>query len=171
MLILTTDRLNLRTITADDAPFYLALVNEPSWLANIGDKGIRTLEGARIAILEGPVAMQMRLGYSLYVVERRSDGAAMGLCGLLKRDFLPDTDIGYALAPAYWGEGYAYEAVAAVVRHARRALKLPRLMAITAPANVASIGLLQKLGMQFVERVKFEAYDDDSNVYRLNLTA
>lgn len=168
MLILSTERLNLRTVHAGDAPFYLELVNDPSWITHIGDRGIRTVEAARMAILEGPVAAQLRLGYSLYVVERRSDGAAMGLCGLLKRDFLPDTDIGYALAPSYWGCGYAYEAAAAVLGHARDTLKLPALMAITSPANTASNGLLAKLGLQFMERKSLPGYNDESNVYRLS---
>jgi RimJ/RimL family protein N-acetyltransferase len=167
MLILSTERLDLRTVNADDAQFYLELVNDPSWIANIGDRGIRTLDAARMAILEGPVAAQLRLGYSLYMVERRSDGARMGLCGLLKRDFLPDTDIGYALAPRYWGHGYAYEAAAAAVAYARDALRLRALMAITSPANTASNGLLEKLGLQFIERRSLPGYADDSNVYRL----
>jgi RimJ/RimL family protein N-acetyltransferase len=167
MLVLSTERLNLRTVEAGDAPFYLELVNDPSWIANIGDRGIRTLDGARTAIEEGPMAMQARLGYSLYVVERRSDGAAMGLCGLIKRDILPDTDIGYAISPAYWGHGYAYEAAAAVVQHARGALGLPRLLAITSPGNMASNALLRKLGLSLVEQVKLEGWDEDSNLYRL----
>jgi RimJ/RimL family protein N-acetyltransferase len=167
MLILATERLHLRTVNADDAQFYLELVNDPSWIANIGDRGIRTVEAARAAILEGPVAAQLRLGYSLYMVERGSDGARMGLCGLLKRDFLPDTDIGYALAPRYWGHGYAYEAAAAVLGHARDSLKLPALMAITSPANTASNGLLEKLGLRFIERRSLPGYNEESNVYRI----
>jgi RimJ/RimL family protein N-acetyltransferase len=170
MLILSTERLNLRTVNADDAPFYLELVNEPSWIANIGDRGIHTVEAARAALLEGPVAAHMRLGYSLYLVERRSDGAPMGLCGLLKRDFLPGVDIGYALAPRYWGNGYAYEAAAAVMAQARDVLKQPRLLAITHPDNRTSIALLAKLGLQFVERKQLPGYDGDSNVYAVEFS-
>jgi RimJ/RimL family protein N-acetyltransferase len=169
MLILETERLQLRTVTPDDAPFYLELVNEPSWIRFIGDRGIRTLDAARAAILDGPVAMYERLGYSLYLVQRRSDGAALGMCGLIKRDVLPETDIGYAISPRYWGQGYAYEAAAAVVAHARGPLGLAGLMAITSPDNAASIQLLGKLGMQFVERTRLQGWDGASNVYRLAL--
>lgn len=167
MLILTTERLNLRTVNADDAQFYLELVNEPSWIAYIGDRGLHSVEAARMALLDGPVAMQLRLGFSLYLVERRSDGVPMGLCGLLKRDFLPGLDIGYALASRYWGNGYAYEAAAAVMAQARDQLKEPRLLAITHPDNGPSIALLEKLGMRFVERKQLPGYHGDSNVYRL----
>lgn len=168
MLIIETERLQLRTVSPADAPFYLELVNEPSWIRFIGDRGIRTLDAARAAILDGPVAMYERLGYSLYLVQRRSDGAPIGMCGLIKRDVLPDTDIGYAMSPRYWGQGYAYEAAAAVVAHARGALGLPRLMAITAPDNDASIQLLGKLGMRFIERTRLDGWEEPSNVYRLD---
>lgn len=171
MLILETERLRLRTITPDDAAFYLNLVNDPSWIRFIGDRGIRTLEAARSAIVDGPMAMFDRVGYALYVVERRGDGAAIGMCGLIKRDILPDTDIGYAISPPYWGQGYAHEAAAAVVAYARATLGLPRLLAITAPDNAASIALLEKLGMAFVERTRLEGWKDDSNIYKLALDA
>jgi RimJ/RimL family protein N-acetyltransferase len=113
----------------------------------------------------------LRLGYSLYLVERRSDGAPLGLCGLLKRDFLPGADIGYALAPRYWGHGYAREAASAVLAYARDTLKLPCLLAITHPDNQASISLLEKLGLEFLERKQLPGYDGDSNVYCLAFQA
>lgn len=169
MLIIETERLHLRTVSPDDAAFYLELVNDPSWIRFIGDRGIRTLDAARAAILDGPVAMYERLGYSLYLMQRRSDGAALGMCGLIKRDVLPDTDIGYAILPRYWGHGYAYEAAAAVVAHARGPLRLPRLMAITSPGNDASIKLLGKLGMHFIRRTQLDGWQEDSNVYQLEL--
>jgi len=77
MKILDTERLSLRTIAADDAAFYYELVNDPTWLEHIGDKGIRSIDGARDAILEGPCVMQQQLGHSLYVMERKSDGARL----------------------------------------------------------------------------------------------
>lgn len=169
MLILQTERLNLRTITPDDAPFYLELVNDPSWIRYIGDRGLRTLEAARTAIVDGPMAMFDKLGYSLYVVERRADGRAMGMCGLIKRDVLPDTDIGYAISPQFWGHGYAHEAAAAVVAHARGPLALPRLLAITSPDNAASQKLLLKLGMGFVKSIRLEGWAVESNLYSIEL--
>lgn len=165
MKILTTARLSLRTLETDDAAFYLELINDPSWLANIGDKGIRTLEGARANLLAGPMQMQRRLGYSLYLVERKEDGAPLGLCGLIRRDSLPDTDIGYAIAPRYWGHGYAYEAAAAVVAYARDVLRLGRLLGITNPDNAASNALLKKLGLRFQELAYLTPEDRGTNLY------
>jgi RimJ/RimL family protein N-acetyltransferase len=167
MKILETERLNLRTIAADDAAFYYELVNDPTWLEHIGDKGIRSVEGARTAILEGPCVMQEKLGHSLYVMERKSDGRPLGLCGLIKRDSLPDVDIGYAIRPAYFGQGYTYEAAAAVVAYARDQLRLKRLMGITSPTNTTSIKLLQKLGLGFVEFKHLPPDGRPNNIYCL----
>lgn len=165
MEILRTERLRLRTMESADAPFYLELINQDCWMRNIGDKGIRTLDFARSAIERGPMAMQRRHGYSLYVVERRGDGAALGLCGLNLRDALPCADIGYALMPAFWGRGYSFEAAAAVLAHARAALGLARVLGVTAPDNLASNNLLRKLGLQFERYIQLAPGAPHASLY------
>jgi len=166
--MIDTKRLTLRPATVDDASFYLRLVNEPSFLENIGDKGVRDIEGARAALLAGPIAMQAQLGYSLWMVIRKEDGASIGMCGLIKRDSLPEVDIGYAYLPQFWGKGYAYEAAAAVKAYARETLRMPCLMAITNPENASSIGLLLKLGLRFVEFAHLPPNNKPTNIYRLD---
>ena len=148
MIVLQTERLRLRHMTPDDAEFMLGLLNDPGWHRFIGDRGIRTVEGAREHILKGPMAMVARLGFGFYLVERKEDGQPLGLCGLAKRDFLDDVDIGYAFLPGYGGQGYALEAAQGVLAHAR-ALGLTRLVATVVPDNDASIRLLEKLGLRF----------------------
>ena len=162
--MIDTKRLTLRPLTVDDASFYLRLVNEPSFLENIGDKGVRDLEGARAALLAGPIAMQAQLGYSLWMVTRKEDGASIGMCGLIKRDTLPDTDIGYAYLPAFWGQGYAWEAASAAMAYGRDVIGLPRLLGIVSPSNIASSALLKKLGMQYVERLDTQL---ETDLYRV----
>ncbi|MET3118191.1 RimJ/RimL family protein N-acetyltransferase [Undibacterium sp. GrIS 1.8] len=170
MHILDTTRLRLRTITLDDAAFYLQLVNEPAYLANIGDKGIRTIEDAIDSIKKGPIDMQERLGFSLYIVESKQDNIAIGMCGLIKRDGLDDVDIGYGFLSAYTGQGLASEAATAVVNYARATIGLPRLVAITAPENAISSRVLEKIGFTYekiitltrngkTEESKFFTYD------------
>lgn len=153
MPIPDTPRLTLRVLTPDDAAFYLELVNDPSFLEHIGDKGVRSLAQARAAIANGPAAMQLRAGFSLYAMQRKEDGALIGMCGLVQRDTLPGIDIGYALLPAYRGHGYCYEAASAVVAHARDDFRLPRLLGIVSPDNAASHAMLQKLGLRYRERI------------------
>jgi RimJ/RimL family protein N-acetyltransferase len=148
MIVLQTERLRLRHMTLDDAEFMLGLLNDPGWHRFIGDRGIRTVDGAREHILKGPMAMVARLGFGFYLVERKEDGRPLGLCGLAKRDFLDDVDIGYAFLPEYGGQGYAFEAAQGVLAHARD-LGLTRLVATVVPDNDASIRLLQKLGLRF----------------------
>lgn len=149
MKVLETERLNLRWLSADDAAFILGLVNEPAWIQFIGDRGIKTMADARDYILNGPVEMIERLGFGLYLVELKEDGSPIGICGLVKRDFLDDVDVGFAFLPRYWGHGYAYESASAVLAYGREAFGLNRIVAITAVDNHRSIRLLEKLGLCF----------------------
>jgi RimJ/RimL family protein N-acetyltransferase len=162
--VLETERLILRRMSTDDAGFILELLNEPSWLRFIGDRGVRTIEDARDYILNGPVAMYARLGFGLYVTELKDDGSPMGLCGLIKRDFLDDVDIGFAFLPRYWRQGYAYEAASAVLAYGQGVLGLKRIVAITTPDNDRSARLLEKLGLRFERLVR---YPDDGQEVRL----
>lgn len=164
MTPLTTDRLRLRRLTLDDAPFILDLVNQPSWLENIGDKGVRDLDDARDYLRNGPLAMYAQHGFGLYGIERAADGATMGLCGLIKRDTLDDVDIGYALLPQYWGHGYAREAAHATLRHGLRDFGLQRVVAITSPGNASSARLLESLGFRF-ERMLSLSGDDEVKLF------
>ncbi|MFL6656820.1 MAG: GNAT family N-acetyltransferase [Massilia sp.] len=171
MQILETARLALRTIEITDAPFYLELLNTPDFIAHIGDRGIRTVDAARDAIASGPLAMQAALGHSIYLVALKATGEAIGMCGLIKRDTLEHVDLGYAYLPRHFGKGYGYEAAAAVVEHARTALKMQRLVAITSPSNLASNGLLEKVGMHFEKIVYLNPNDLGTRLYSIDLCA
>src|SRR5262245_16062996 len=152
MIVLETERLFLRGFNVGDAEFILALLNEPSFLRYIGDKKVRTVQDAEKYILNGPVASYERHGFGLCLVELKETHTPIGMCGLLKREELPDPDIGFAFLPDFWNKGFAYEATAAVMKDARERLNLERILAITNQDNEASIKLLQKLGLQ-IERV------------------
>lgn len=155
-IIYETARLRLRTLDANDASFYLQLVNEPSFIENIRDKGIRTIAESEQAIQTGHCEVQEKMGFSLYLAERKDDSAAIGLCGLVKRDDLPGIDIGYAYLPEYARQGYAYEANAGLLDYARDNLKLTELLAIVSPHNQASSNLLEKLGFQLQEIIPWK---------------
>src|SRR5215510_817891 len=144
MAILTTKRLLLRELAVDDDEFILRLLNEPSFLHFIGDKGVRDLEGARQYILTGPVASYERNGFGLYLVALRETKLPIGICGLIKREELDDVDIGFAFLPEFWNKGFAFEAAAAALAHGREALKLDRVVAITNVDNHASARVLAK---------------------------
>lgn len=132
----------------DDAAFFLRLLNEPSWLANIGDRGVRTLADAEGYIRNNIRAAYQAQGFGLYAVQLRSDPLPIGLCGLLKRDFLSSPDLGFALLPQHCGHGYATEAARAVLKHAQVELKIARLYAIVKSGNERSVRLLGQLGFR-----------------------
>jgi RimJ/RimL family protein N-acetyltransferase len=161
MKVLETQRLALRRLQPDDAAFMLALLNDPGWLRHIGDRGVRSLEAARGYIEERLIPPYERHGFGLWMVEPREGGASMGICGLVKRDHLPDPDLGYAFMPEYRGQGYAREAALAVRDHATGVLGIQRLLAITSPANDASARLLARLGFVIGGQVPWAGDDKD----------
>jgi RimJ/RimL family protein N-acetyltransferase len=147
--VLETERLILRRMSTGDAAFILELLNEPSFLRYIGDRGVRTITGACDYILGGPVASYERYGFGLYVVEPKERRVPMGICGLVKRASLPDADVGFAFLPRYWSKGYAFESASAAMEHGRTVLGLHRIVAVTVAANERSIRVLEKLGLKF----------------------
>lgn len=159
MKILETERLILHQFSVDDADFILQLLNEPSFIQNIGDRGVRTLNDARSYILRVPIASYEKHGFGLYLVVLKESGTSIGMCGLIKRDTLEDLDIGYAFLPKYWSKGYAVESALAVKEYAREVIGLKRLVAITDPENQASIRVLKKIGLKFEKMVRLSEDD------------
>lgn len=147
-LILETERLSLRHFTPDDADFIHELLTEPGWLRFIGDRGVDSLETALAFINDKLLPAYRSRGLGFLAVVRRSDGERVGMCGLVKRDWLDDVDLGYALLARHEGNGYAIEAAQGVLRHARERCGLSRLAAIVNSENERSDALLQRLGFQ-----------------------
>ena len=170
MKILETKRLSLQQVSIDNAEFILALLNEPSFIRNIGDRGVRTLDDARAYILDRLVASYEKFGFGMYLVVLKETGELTGLCGLVKRDGLDDVDIGYAFLPKYWFKGYATEATLAVKEYAKNSIGLERIVGITDPANQGSIRVLEKIGLRFEKMVKLSEDDIDLSLYTVDLT-
>ncbi|WP_045456950.1 GNAT family N-acetyltransferase [Vibrio campbellii] len=158
MKTLITERLTLRLVSVEDAPFILELYNQPDFYRFVGDKQIRTIEEAERYIEDNMLRMQELKGVSLLVVETKHEQQPIGICGLVKRDTLTAFDIGYGYLPSAYGKGYAAEAARVVVDFARDEMKIENLVAITNNDNIRSISLLEKLGFQF-ERVE-QTYDN-----------
>jgi len=142
---LTTHRLELRPVELEDAAFFVKLLNDPSWLQNIGDRGVHTIPEAESYIRSRIWSQYETYGYGMYVLRATGSAEPMGLCGLVRREFLPGPDLGFALLPEWVGSGFATEAAATVVAHAEGPLGIPSLYAITLPANHRSIGVLLRL--------------------------
>jgi ribosomal-protein-alanine N-acetyltransferase len=162
MKVLDTERLSLRHLELDDAPFILQLLNDPGWIRYIGDRGVRTVEAAAAYLEARMLAQYARHGYGLWMVEPRGRAEPMGICGLVKRDDLPEPDLGFAFMPAYRGRGYAHESALAVRNHATHSLGIRRLLAITSPVNAASARLLEKLGFVSQGQMPWAGDEKDS---------
>lgn len=163
--LIETERLRLRPVTVDDADLMLAIWNDPAFIRNVSDRGIRTVEQAREAIEGGAQKLFEDYGYGPYCMSLKSDGSMIGICGLFKRDNLEDPDIGFSVLPDYCGKGYAGEAAAAVVNFARNELGIAVLKAIVSPANAPSIGLIKKLGLTFDQMITMPGDDDAICLY------
>ncbi len=155
-IILETKRLILRHFTLADAPFMLELLNSPTWLQYIGDRNVRNIEEAENYLRNGALKSYTENGFGFYAVVEKSETlnqVPIGLCGLVKRETLPDIDIGFAFLPDLIGKGYGYEAASATLDYALNVLKIKRLVAIVNAENVKSIGLVKKIGMTFEQMI------------------
>ena len=165
--MLETERLRLRELTEADAEFIVAQLNDPAFIRNVTDRGVRTLEAARAYILAGPIASYRNHGFGLYLAELKESRTPIGICGLIKRDTLDDVDLGFALLPPYRARGFALEAAKAAMVFART-LGLSRIVAIVTPHNADSIKLLRRLGFVYERQVRLA---DDAEELQLFASA
>jgi RimJ/RimL family protein N-acetyltransferase len=165
---LETPRLVLRRVTLDDADLMLAVWNDPGFIRNVGDRGIRTIEQARAAMRAGALQLYADYGYGPYAVTTKADGERIGICGLFRRDNLEHPDIGFAILPDYRGRGLAEEAAVAVRDHAIDDLALETLTAIVSPDNAPSIALIEKLGLTFDRMITMPGDDEAIRLYRMH---
>ena len=164
-MILETTRLRLRAAETGDAAFILELLNAPGFVQGIGDRGVRTLDDARAYIETRIVSSYRDHGFGMWVVTPKADPAPVGLAGLVRREVLPHVDVGYAFLERAWGQGYAQEAAAAVLAHARGVLGLETVAAIVNPDNLASRRVLEKIGLTFVDIRQLEGWEQPSAYY------
>lgn len=155
--VLETQRLFLRHFMPEDAPFILELLNDPGFIQNIADRGVRTIPDAEAYILNGPMASYAKNGFGLYAVVLKATLAPIGMCGLIKRDTWDEVDIGYALLERHVGQGYGTEAARATLSYGLGTLGLKRIVAVTDVDNQASSHVLEKIGLTFEKVIPWAA--------------
>jgi RimJ/RimL family protein N-acetyltransferase len=160
-------RIRLRHLQIQDAEFILSLVNTPGWLEFIGNRDVHTLEDAKLYLLTGPLASYYHHGFGLYCVENKDSGAAMGICGLIRREGLQYPDLGFSFLPVYTGQGFAKEAAGLVLDHWFKKEGLEIIDAITLPVNLRAINLLQKLGFYYQQQIRLSGDQPVLSLYRL----
>lgn len=162
---LETERLRIRNFALGDSAFILRLLNEPSFIQYIADKGARTLDQAGDYLLNGPIKSYETHGHGLYAVELQGSSELIGMCGLIKREQFADIDLGYAFLPEFWSKGYAHEAASAVLAYGERSLGLTGTIALVSPDNTPSIKLLEKLGFAYSREIKMDEGDPGTALY------
>ena len=169
MIVTETDRLIISRISTDDAPFILTLLNDPDWLQFIGDRGVRSLEDAQKYILDGPMKSYDQFGFGLFLTKLKESDVPIGICGLLKREYLEEIDIGFAFLPQFRGKGYALESATAVIDYAKRTFGTKKIEAITQPDNIRSIKVLKKMGLEFQKTINLPDDEKQLELYGRNL--
>jgi len=164
---LETARLNIRHLTTDDAPFILELLNDPSFIQNIGDRNVRTIADAESYITKGPVSSYEKNGFGLDLVVLKETGESIGICGLIKRETLEDVDIGYAFLPKFWKKGYAVESALGVLEYGLKVQKLKRIVAITLEANRGSVRALERIGLKFEKMVTLSGDEEELMLFAI----
>ena len=159
---LVTARLRLRELTANDAPFIVALLNDPAFIENIADREVRTIEDAIDYLEKGPIASYARHAFGLLAVDRQCDECTIGLCGLVRRPGLSGPDLGYAFLPEARGQGYATEAGAAILRDVQERLPYRQIFAVFNPSNTRSARVVEKLGFGSQQFMRLPGEDRDS---------
>ena len=149
MKIFETERTTLREVCADDAEFILDLLNQPSFIRYIGDRNVRSVAGAVEYIESRFTSSYRQFGFGMWAVELKETETPIGICGFVRRDSLPDADIGFAFLPQFEKKGYAFESAAAAMKYGRDVLGLKRVLAITSQDNESSGRLLEKLNFKF----------------------
>lgn len=164
-----TERLLIRRLALSDSSFIITLLNQRSFIDNIRDTGVRTVSDAEIYLQNGPLKSYATHNFGLSLVSLK-DGTPIGMCGLIKRDTLPDVDIGFAFLPEHTGRGYATESAKALMAHAENDLKLKRLVAITSLTNKDSMNVLLKLGFSLEKKIRLTPEDSELNLFSIHFT-
>jgi len=163
--ITQTERTRIDRIRLEDAPFFVRLVNSPTWLKFIGDRHVSSTSDARTFLRNGFLKSYDKFGYSYFLV-RSQQRNSLGICGFLKKPYLDNADFGFAFLPEYQGMGYGYETGRAVLDYGIQQFGFRELDAVTMTINEPSIRLLEKLGFASVQLVDVAGAQETLMLYR-----
>jgi RimJ/RimL family protein N-acetyltransferase len=170
-IILETQRLLLREFDAADAAAFYMLGSDPAITRYTGDPGLTSVEHALEILRSRTLADYRKHGFGRWACVLKTSDAVIGFAGLKYLDELEEVDIGYRLLPAYWGRGLATEAGQAVLNFGFDQLRLERIIGLVDPENVASVRVLDKLGMTWDGLVEYRGELCTRYVIRANVEA
>jgi ribosomal-protein-alanine N-acetyltransferase len=164
-VILETDRLLLREYVEEDAEAFFKLNSDPEVLRFVPDKALESVEQARQILIDHPIADYRKHGFGRGACILKSTGEQIGFAGLKYLEELGEVDVAFRLMRAHWGQGLATEAALASVRYgfdklrlksvAGRIRRVRTIIGLVIPENIASVRILEKTGLRYVETVSF----------------
>lgn len=168
MVIVETERLILRHVQLSDAQAMYRVFGDAE-VMRYGD-GVQTEAWVRDWLRKCLEHDYPTWGFGPWAVVEKASRDVIGYCGLFHFPDVggqPEVEIGYRLARAFWGRGYATEAVLTVRDYGFNTLGLPRLIAMIDPQNAASIRVAEKAGMRYEKDVMFAGYTHPDRVYAI----
>lgn len=159
MTVIETPRLLLRELTDEDHAALFEMYQDPRMNRFIGGPPPPADEYWR-RIRETWPAYYARHGFGLWATVRREDRRLLGRCGLLAQEVDGErhVEVAYALAPEFWGRGYATEAAIASRDWAFRTLGVPHVISLIVPENTASIAVAERNGMRLWKTADYKGF-------------
>ncbi len=151
-----TERLLLRRFSLDDVADFYELGSDPDVIRFAQPQPFRDLDEARLCMRQAPLTDYQKYGYGRLAVVLKSSSELIGFCGIKYLPQLHMDELGYRYKTRHWGNGYATEAGAAALAHARDTLGLDDVIALILDGNDASVRVATKLGMELRSYVDFE---------------
>lgn len=151
-MTIDTERLKITPLLEKDASFIVELLNTDGWIKNIGDRNIHSEKDAKEYIQK--VNSNPHITY--WTVKLKKEGLPIGLVTIIKRDYLPSKDVGFAFLPQFFHKGYAFEATKAVLLALVKRNAIEIILAIIQPDNNPSIKLIERLGFRFEKMMHHE---------------
>ena len=155
-VVFETPRLILGQFTEQDAPLILQLNSDPEIVKYVHEPVLTTEEQARKIMIDS-ILPQYKNNLGRWATYTKSNNEFIGWCGLKYRPDLDEIDLGYRLKRSAWGKGYATEAARHTLDHGLNNLDLPVITGRAHVENLASIKVLEKIGMRFTRE---EVMDD-----------
>ncbi|HEX8162289.1 MAG TPA: GNAT family N-acetyltransferase [Pyrinomonadaceae bacterium] len=157
-MIIETERLTLRPLTADDESELLRMRSDEDVVRYLGGREKQTPEFNRQR-LRFYIECYEKYGYAMFAAVRKSDGVMVGWGGLQPLEETGEIEVGYGFDKPYWGQGYATEIAAAWLRYGFEEAKLERIIAVAIPENAASRHVMEKLGMRYEKNATHYGHD------------
>lgn len=148
-IILETERLYLREMTPDDAESAYLLNLDPDVIRYTGDDPFESVEDAKAFL--GKYTHYRQYGFGRWAVVLKETNEYLGWCGLKYTPELDEFDIGYRFMQKFWGFGYATEAAEACMQYGFEKLGIPVIVGRAMPENTASVRVLEKIGLTYLE--------------------